>query len=291
LVLLGGQFASFSLDKNKRHNCLMHSSKLTTDWTLLGEDDHPPFTIINEFGRSPILITCDHASNRIPSKLGNLGLEPHHLLEHIAWDIGCARVCKRMSELLDAPLILAGYSRLVIDLNRHLDDVSLIPAVSDRIDVPGNKRLTDTEVSNRIEELFLPYHDALSSLIELHRQSHEKILICSMHSFTPNFQGFERPWHIGILWNNDYRVAEELIGQLEKDASICVGKNQPYHAAEPLGYGMDVHAEQNGLLHALIELRQDLLLKDADIEQWAEKLTEVFANATSVDDITIPGHR
>ena len=269
----------------------MHINKLTTNWTLLGEDDNPPFEIINEFGRSPILISCDHASNRIPSKLGSLGLKKHHLLEHIAWDIGCARVCKRMSELLDAPLILAGYSRLVIDLNRHLDDVSLIPAVSDRIEIPGNRGLTDTEVSNRIEELFLPYHNALSSLIESHRQSHEKTLICSMHSFTPNFQGFERPWHIGILWNNDYRVAEELISQLEDDTTVCVGKNQPYHAAEPLGYGMDVHAEQNGLLHALIELRQDLLLKDADIVQWAEKLAGVFTNLKVIDDTTFPGDR
>ena len=96
---------------------------------------------INPQAPSPLIIVCDHASNRVPHSLHLLGLKPAQLALHIAHDIGAAGVATQLAEKCAAPL-LANYSRLVIDLNRQLQADSLIPAESDRIAVPGNRHLT-----------------------------------------------------------------------------------------------------------------------------------------------------
>ena len=88
--------------------------------SLLTEQDPPAFELVNPYGRSNAVLICDHASNRIPQLLGTLGLGPEASMDHIAWDPGAAAVARVMSELLDAPLVLSAYSRLVIDNNRPL---------------------------------------------------------------------------------------------------------------------------------------------------------------------------
>ena len=108
---------------------------------LLGPGDPPPFELHNEGGGRPCLLICDHASAAIPKILGDLGLDAGQRRRHIAWDIGIAEVTRRLAILLNAPAVLSGYSRLVIDCNRHLEDPSSIAQESDDVPVPGNRRL------------------------------------------------------------------------------------------------------------------------------------------------------
>ncbi len=248
---------------------------------VLAEDEQPPFELFNAEGGAPLVITCDHASNRVPRSLNDLGLTPEALSRHIAWDIGCAALTRRLAVMLDAPAILGGFSRLVVDLNRHLNDPTSMPAVSDGTRIPGNEDLLHAHAAQRIEEIFLPYHNALAALLAEKRAECGVPAIISVHSFTPVWGRFERPWHIGVLWNRDDRVARPLIGALRRDESLCIGDNQPYHAREPVGYGMDVHAEGNGYPHALLEVRQDLLQCDAGVERWAGILHPALAEVLS----------
>ncbi|GJL82218.1 MAG: N-formylglutamate amidohydrolase [marine bacterium B5-7] len=246
--------------------------------SILAEDEEPPYELINIEGRSPIVITCDHASNRIPRSLDNLGLPASSLREHIAWDIGCAALSRRLSALMNAPAILGGFSRLVVDLNRHLNDPSSIPEISDNTPVPGNQGIDRTHAAQRVEEIFLPYHTALSALLaEVHATQGVPVIL-SLHSFTPRWANFERPWHVGVLWNRDGRIAHPLIKNLRHNPDLCVGDNQPYHAREPVGYGMDVHAEGNGYPHALLEIRQDLLSTPEGIDHWANLLFDALSD-------------
>ena len=76
--------------------------------------------VSNARGRSPFVIVCDHASNRIPEKYGDLGLSGTERLSHIAWDPGALAVSHQLSDLLDAPLVQSTVSRIVIDCNRGL---------------------------------------------------------------------------------------------------------------------------------------------------------------------------
>ncbi len=247
-------------------------SRISGVSSILAEYEQPPFEIVNRHGTARAVITCDHASNQIPDSLNLLGLGDKELAQHIAYDLGCADLSRRLSEILDAPLILGNFSRLVVDLNRHLNDPSSISETSDNIPVPGNRNISHQHAAQRIEELFVPYHNALAALLADVHAVHGVPLIIAVHSFTPVFANFERPWHIGVLWNLDERIAHPLIERLRRHAEICVGDNQPYHAKEPVGYGMDVHAESNGYPHALLEIRQDLLANKEGTDRWAELL-------------------
>ena len=239
---------------------------------ILQEHEPDPFQVLNIDGAAPLVITCDHASNRVPELLGNLGLPESALSRHIAYDIGSAGVARELSRLLDAPAVLSCYSRLVVDINRHLSDPTSIPEVSDGVPIPGNTGLSRQECNERVEELFIPYHNTVSALLEHVAKKGRVPVILSIHSFTPEYQGFRRPWHIGILWDRDPRIARPLVERLRRDPALCVGENKPYHAREPVGYTMDVHAEGNGYPHALIEIRQDLIPDAAGQQRWAELL-------------------
>ncbi|MDQ2694994.1 MAG: N-formylglutamate amidohydrolase, partial [Pseudomonadota bacterium] len=212
---------------------------------LLGPDDPPPYEVVNNGGQAPLLLLCDHASNRIPAGLDQLGLEPRHLQLHIAIDIGAAGLTRRLAERLDAVALLAGYSRLVIDLNRQPGHPTSIPEVSDGIIVPGNQRLGDAEADRRLESVFWPYHHAITNtLSHLWRHGPPPALV-AMHSFTPVMHGRQRPWHLGVLWNHDPRLATPLLRRWRAVPDLCVGDNEPYSGHLP-GDSIDRHALRPG---------------------------------------------
>src|SRR5438876_8032664 len=163
---------------------------------LLGPDDPPPFEIFQPERRAPLLIICDHASRAMPRALGRLGLDETLLMRHIGWDIGAAEVTRRLAALLDAPAVLCGYSRLVIDCNRGLGDPTSIPEVSDGVAVPGNVGLTPAARVARVEGIFRPYHAAIAAQLAAFAGRGIVPVLFSVHSFTPVMNGFVRPWHV-----------------------------------------------------------------------------------------------
>jgi predicted N-formylglutamate amidohydrolase len=245
--------------------------------TLLGPDDPPPFELYNAGGRKPCLLICDHASAAIPRSLGDLGLDAGQRRRHIAWDIGIAEVTRSLARRLDAPAVLSGYSRLVIDCNRHLEDPTSIAQESDDVPVPGNRCLDAAARAARAAACFWPYHHAITGQIHQMRAAGSLPSLISLHSFTPVLQGFERPWHIGVLWNTDGRLAQPVLKSLARDISLCVGDNEPYDGRAGRGYGVAMHGEREQLAHVLLELRQDLIDTHHGAEAWAARLAHLFA--------------
>lgn len=250
---------------------------------LLGPDDPPPFEFVNRDGAGRAVLICDHAGRAIPAALGNLGLDEAALWRHIAWDIGIADVTRHLARLLDAPAVLANYSRLVIDCNRRLNDPTSIAQESDGVVVPGNRGLRPEDRKARAEACFQPYHDAVAQLIEGRRRAGLVPALISMHSFTPVMNGFERPWHVGILWNRDPRLPVPLMRRLAAEPDICVGDNEPYTGRDEHGYSIHVHGEDLGLPHALIEIRQDLIDTHHGAREWAERLGRILADVLADD--------
>ncbi len=243
---------------------------------LLGPDDGPAFEVVNEQGKGSCFLSCDHASRAVPKCLDKLGVSDASLGLHIGWDIGAAAVTRHLVEALDAPALLAGYSRLVIDVNRDLDNATSMPEVSDHIPVPGNQGLSAEARQQRIDALFLPYHREMKRLLQGFAARGVVPLFLSIHSFTPVMDGFVRPWHIGILWDQDPRLARPLIEDLSRDKSLVVGDNEPYSAREPAGFTVPMHAEEKGLPHVGIEIRQDLIADAAGAREWGERLAAAF---------------
>ncbi len=245
---------------------------------MLNFNDPTPFDVINENGKAPLLIACDHAENRIPECLSGLGMDKAHLEKHIAYDIGAKQVSIMLSRMFDAPLICSGYSRLVIDLNRHLDAHSLVTPHSDNIDVPGNQNLSAEEIKQRIDCFFHPYHDQYARMAKRVVADHDQPLILSVHSFTPSINGIPRPWEYGVLWDDPHRkLSQMVIDNFRKIDGLTIGDNQPYHARDPMGYAQVEHAEKNGMEMALIEIRQDLIVDKQRQMQAAEIMYQVIS--------------
>lgn len=221
--------------------------------------------VIGEAPLSNVLIVADHASNRVPRDI-DLGIDRALLSTHIGWDIGVAT----LAHVLHAPAYLGNVSRLVIDLNRDLGDPGLVPLSSDGIDIPGNVG----DISDRIEQYWKPYHDELEQQITL-TQPH---MLLSLHSFTPQLATRpeeERPWEVGVLYNNDERAARIAIPLLEA-AGIVTGDQQPY-SGKLLNATMNRHAEGNGLPYLGLEVRQDLIDSDEGVEHWGALLMPIIA--------------
>jgi predicted N-formylglutamate amidohydrolase len=244
---------------------------------LLQPDEPPAFEVVNAEGRSTAVLLCDHASNRLPRALGDLGLPASRFQEHIAWDIGAAMVARRMSARLDAPLILSGYSRLAIDCNRPLGVASSMPELTCGIEVPGNAGLSPEASEARIEELFRPYHRAIEGVLEARGRAALRTAILSVHSFTPEPLRGPRPWDVGLLYGLDRRLAGLLIEALGREAGIVVGDNQPYQVSSGTDYGVPVYAERAGRPGTLIEVRQDHIATPEGAERWGDRLADAYA--------------
>ena len=245
---------------------------------VLGYGDPPPFAVVNPDGEAPVVLVCDHASNTIPGGLNQLGLGPVALSQHIAWDIGAAQVARLLAGRLDAPAVLAGYSRLVIDCNRSPGDPTSIAQVSDGIVIPGNLNLDDAAAESRLNEVFWPYHHAVTRMLA-HRWRHghgRAPTLIAIHSFTPVMNDSRRPWQIGVLWNRDPRLALPILTRLRVDPELCVGDNEPYSGRE-VGFTMDTHGGAAGLSHVEIEIRQDLIADGVGCERWARVVGDALA--------------
>ena len=245
---------------------------------LLGPDEPPAFEVLNPEGTARFAILCDHASNRVPRALDNLGLPPAELERHIAWDIGAAAITRRLAAHFDAPAVLAGYSRLVIDCNRRLEDAQSILARSDGTAIPGNRNLTGEDAAARVEGCFEPYHRACTAVLDgMEARGGAVPPVVMMHSFTPVMNGALRPWHAGVLWDgDDGRMALPLLHALRARDGLRVGDNKPYTGTSPHGYTMPTHAARHGRANVQIEVRQDLVADEAGIEHWSGILIKVL---------------
>lgn len=242
---------------------------------LLRAGDPPPFSIHQAQGTSPFILIADHAGQQIPARLGNLGLAKAERDRHIGWDIGIGAVTEQLSARLGAFAILQTYSRLVIDCNRPLYAPGSIVDSSDGTAVPGNIGLGEEERNSRAREIFAPYHARIAGELDRRRiDTHAPVLI-AMHSFTPVFGGIARPWQAGVLYQRDPRLAHALQRAL-LDEGLVVGDNQPYAVSDATDYAIPVHAEQRGLLHVELEIRQDLIDHAGGQQEWADRLARIL---------------
>ena len=256
-------------------------------YPLIGPDEPEPVSVFNAPGRAKLLLVGDHVSNRIPRALDKLGLEDAVLNTHVAYDIGARKLISHLSQHLDAPALLAAYSRLVIDLNRSLEDASVIPEVSDGIPIPGNQGLSQQDRSLRIHCFYTPYRFAIDSMLHRYRKRGIVPAFISIHSFTPQLADMQRrPWHIGLMWDTDPRIPVPLMARLRAHPqSVNVGDNQPYSGKHAADYTIDHHAETGGLPHVSIETRQDLIDTEQGAEYWASILDEALRDILADPDL------
>jgi predicted N-formylglutamate amidohydrolase len=248
-------------------------------------DSHIAFRILRPQGKGRFIVFCDHASNRIPAELDNLGLPASELDRHIAWDIGAAGVTAELSGIFDSPAILCGTSRLVIDCNRQLYARDLIPEVSDGTAVRGNRDLSEAARQLRIERFFDPYHAAVESVIADRESQGLTSIALSIHSMTACLAANVRPWQIALSSHKDRSLVEPMLEALRRpehcqSGDVSVGDNQPYDLDPAVDYSTPFHAMRRNMPYLQVEFRQDEVADTEGQVRWARRfaaaLTEVL---------------
>jgi len=235
-----------------------------------------PYELVNPIGNPDLLILCDHASSALPEKYGTLGLPAPEFHRHIAYDIGCAEVTRALAAHFNCPAILGRYSRLLVDLNRGPDDPTIVMKLSDGAIIPANADVDPfdnvVEFEHRLAAYHQPYHDAVDRQIKLAIETGAGApTILSIHSFTPSWRGTARRWHAGILWDKDPRLAVPLMDVLGQAGDLIVGDNEPY-AGHLKGDTLYRHCTMQGLPHALLEIRHDLIDSPRGQLSWVQRL-------------------
>jgi predicted N-formylglutamate amidohydrolase len=246
---------------------------------LLAPDEPAPFERLPDRATSPFLITCDHAGKRLPRALGDLGLSEADRERHIAWDLGAAGVARELARELGAFAALQSYSRLVIDCNRRPGVPSSIADLSEATEIPGNRGLSPAEAARRARDIFAPYHTGILAELERRTRAAQPTVLIAMHSFTPSFKGIARPWHVGVLYNRDTRLAHALLKLLQSEPALVVGDNEPYAVSDLSDYGVVEYGERLGHPHVELEIRQDLLQDAAAQRAWALRMAELLPRA------------
>jgi len=239
------------------------------------------FEILNDGAPAPMLLVCDHASRAFPEHLGTLGVAEPDTFEHIAWDIGAAEVTRGLARALGATTVLCNWSRLVVDCNRRLSDPTAFIEISDGITVPGNASMTTEDREWRVKRIWEPYHAVIDKLLDQRLAEGTCPAFLSIHSFTPLLGDIARPWHVGVLWDQDDRLAIPVLESLRSVEGLHVGDNEPYSGRHPTDYTLHAHAGSRGLPYLGFEIRQDLLATRSGIDYWVGLLEKAIRLALS----------
>ncbi|WP_372610164.1 N-formylglutamate amidohydrolase [Halomonas sp.] len=232
--------------------------------------------IHNRHANGPVVILCEHASHHIPEQYHDLGLDPAHRCSHAAWDPGARAVAVKLSERLHAPMVASRVSRLVYDCNRPPEAASAMPERAEIIDVPGNHKLTASQRTARVEAVYRPFCEAVTSVLA-QRDAHDiPTVLITIHSFTPNFHGQVRAVEVGILHDADRRMADAMLAQSHRLPHLRIQRNAPYGPEDGVTHSLKLHGIGNGLANVMIEIRNDLLVTPEDQETMVKELMQLI---------------
>lgn len=247
----------------------MSAASDISDDGLLSLSDPSPVELLNDQSDHPLLLVCEHAGQAIPEKLMGLGIDRADLDSHIGWDLGAEAVTRLLAKAFGAPAVLQRYSRLVIDCNRPPEAPDAVLEVSDGVEISGNQAVSENDLKARKHAIFDPFQAAVVNCCE----QHPRRIVLSIHSFTPQLGGVDRPWDIGLLFRKDTRTSEKLSQYLQQDhPHLTIGMNQPYQIDDSSDWFVPHHGEARNLPHSLIEIRNDHIRTPEGQVEWANIL-------------------
>ena len=236
---------------------------------------------LNADGQGAVVLLCEHASNFIPEKYGDLGLSQEERDSHIAWDPGARAVALALSRELDGPLVAGRISRLVYDCNRPPTDPSAMAARSENTEVPGNADLTEVERRERVETVYHPFCEAVTRLLNARAARGLKSILVTIHSFTPVYRGQPRAVEIGVLHDDDSQLADAMLDHVGALPHRVIYRNAPYGPQDGVTHSLRIHAQTRGLLNVMLEIRNDLIQSSNTQSQLADEVLALLQPALS----------
>lgn len=249
------------------------------DVALIDSSEAPAFTVARADGESDVVLICEHASNTMPQALGTLGLDPAAMESHIAWDIGAAAVAKRLSDALDAALVMQRFSRLVYDCNRPPEADDAYPEQSEVYQVPGNAGLCARDKALRAAALYHPFHGAIDALIDGRLAAGRDVVLVTVHSFTPVYFGKPRDGVLGVLHDADSRLADAMLAAAREKGVEGVRRNYPYGPQDGVTHTLRKHGLTRKIANVMLEIRNDLIADERGQAEWADRIEGLLRQA------------
>ena len=256
---------------------------MTVRSQFFSADEGDAVAVENEMGKHAVLLVCEHASRTLPARYGDLGLNEDVLSSHIAWDPGALAVARLLSEKLDATLIFQRFSRLIYDCNRPPESPSAMPVTSEIYDISGNRDLSEAERFARTAALYIPFHEAIASLVEKRKITGVGTVVVTIHSFTPVYHGRNRAVEIGILHDSDSRLADTMLAA-GAGSTFRIERNEPYGPQDGVTHTLRLHALADGLLNVMIEVRNDLIRDEEGQRKVAHLLAELLEKGIATQE-------
>lgn len=228
--------------------------------------------IVNPQGAGVVLLLCEHASNHVPDMFKGLGLNGEAQDSHAAWDPGAHALALHLSSALDSPLVASRVSRLVYDCNRPPESPGAMTETSENFEIPGNKNLSQADRDARVNMIYRPFCDAVKHVIEARKTAKHPTVLVTIHSFTPVYFGQYRPVEIGVLHDDDTRVADVMLDHAATLPHRNVLRNEPYSASDGVTHSLQIHGLAHDLPNVMLEVRNDLLRNPEDIRKISEEL-------------------
>jgi predicted N-formylglutamate amidohydrolase len=242
-----------------------------------------PFLVENPRGVSPVLLMCEHAANRLPFAEGVKAAHRQVLRSHWGWDLGAWELTRELARRLRASAVGGRWSRLLIDLNRRVDDPSLIRRTAGRTVLPWNDGIDAEEVERRVLDCHTPYHGEIDRLILRRLVRGVRPVLLAVHTFTPRFRGRPRPFQIGILYEHHRDLAHRL-GRALRGVGLTVRYNQPYSGMAGMMYAVDRHGSHHRLPCLEVEVNQGLLEKSDAVPRLGGALARGVTTLTAAAD-------
>lgn len=242
--------------------------------------EHYTTEVINPDSEFPVLLLCEHAGNRLPPEVpAYLGMDQDFLDSYHGYDQGIPHVARKCAYDLGATLVAGVYSRLLIDLNRHLQAPDLLHDHDDGIIIPGNQNLSPEQLQARLDEYYHPYHEICEYHIKRLMAVHKAPALFSFHSFPRHQTSYDEPfpWNFTLHYNEDPRIADIFKEHLARHyPDVFVGDNEPYNLKALKTGGIIIHGESRGLPYLLIEVPSDQMENEDGVNYWSGVITDVL---------------
>ena len=237
-------------------------------------DEEGVVGVLNAQASSSVVLVCEHASAIIPAEYNHLGIQPSHRSSHAVWDPGAFAVASSLAKEMEAKLIFSKVSRLIYDCNRAPDAADAMPARSEIIEVPGNADLSPEERQKRIDTFYKPFRNRLARELAATKLP----TLITIHSFTPVYNGKKRDVEIGLLHDQDQRLAVAMFETSQNHTSHIVRLNEPYGADDGVTHTLHEHGVKNGYPNIMLEIRNDLIATTSQQTGMAKVLSAWLAD-------------
>lgn len=214
------------------------------------------------------IITCEHGGHVVPETYSHLFKGHDETLQsHRGWDPGALEMADFLSKSLGAPLYKCDFTRLLIEPNRSLSSTSLFSEFS--------QGLSAEQREEALQCFYYPHRNTVEQLI---RESTERILHLSVHSFTPVWNAEERKVDIGLLFDPERKGEVELTAtyytQLkELLPSFNIEFNEPYKGIDD---GFTTHLRTMFPDECYLGIEIEVNQKYAYTQQWQTLSTALY---------------